>query len=409
MLGHGEFGEVFEVTSLKGCSIIDKGIIPPPLASRPAVKNRTPNSILLDRSSPYSSPSTHHRKNLSSVTFVELGDFLALDGPDLAPLAEPEYLASHCQVTGGVARYALKRMRKGASESSPLNAVLDLACEAKFLASITHSNIIGLRGLVGEPGNLDFAILMDRLTGTLTEKLVEWKASRQKLRQHWFGDLFRPNTNNIHKNEMKELLVVQLFAAFDIARAMRHLHDKKLLYRDLKPDNIGFNVTGDVVLFDFGLAKELRVSDLVEPPDGYELTGLTGSRRFMAPECARCLPYGLSADVYSFSILLYQILTLMTPFKTLDHKKHVELVIMKGRRPKLGPLSHVPAPLSKLIQVCWSENPEKRPDFKTICSELQAEIRKFHHAENPSSASVGDRTVYLMNRSVSSDDCCLND
>jgi serine/threonine protein kinase len=48
----------------------------------------------------------------------------------------------------------------------------------------------------------------------------------------------------------------------------------------LKPENIAFDVRGDMRLFDFGLAKELKAKDLVDPPDGFAATGLTGSRRY---------------------------------------------------------------------------------------------------------------------------------
>lgn len=58
-----------------------------------------------------------------------------------------------------------------------------------------------------------------------------------------------------------------------------------IIYRDLKPDNIGFDVRGDVKIFDFGLAKELPTSEKLA--DGtYNLTADTGSMRYMAPEGA---------------------------------------------------------------------------------------------------------------------------
>ena len=79
--------------------------------------------------------------------------------------------------------------------------------------------------------------------------------------------------------------------------------------------NIAFDVRGDVRIFDFGLAKELVEADLAKLPDDYNATGMTGSRRWMSPECYFFEPYGLSTDVYSFGLLLWNLCTLkVRPF-----------------------------------------------------------------------------------------------
>jgi serine/threonine protein kinase len=49
--------------------------------------------------------------------------------------------------------------------------------------------------------------------------------------------------------------------------------------RDVKPENVGVDVRGDMRIFDFGLAKEMKPKDLVKSPEDYNATGLTGSRR----------------------------------------------------------------------------------------------------------------------------------
>ena len=156
----------------------------------------------------------------------------------------------------------------------------------------------------------------------------------------------------------------------------------------------------DVRILDFGLAKELKLRDLVQPPDGYDATGLTGSRRYMAPECVCCHPYGLAADVYSFSILLWQIFSLQTPFPTWDARKHYEMVVERGKRPaRLG--NHVaPSAVRKLMVAGWSADASKRPTFEQICEDLQAEIME--HAHDVSVSSLADRSFHLLDHSVRS-------
>jgi serine/threonine protein kinase len=73
-----------------------------------------------------------------------------------------------------------------------------------------------------------------------------------------------------------------------------------------KPDNIGFDVRGDVKLFDFGLSFEIT-EDLSAVEGMYELSGNTGSLRYMAPEVALGNPYNHKVDIYSFSILFWQV------------------------------------------------------------------------------------------------------
>jgi serine/threonine protein kinase len=86
-----------------------------------------------------------------------------------------------------------------------------------------------------------------------------------------------------------------------MAKAIKYLHDSGIIYRDLKPDNIGFSQDGQLKLFDFGLAKRLEG---VEKTRGgfYNLTGNTGSLRYMAPEVANDEPYDLTAGKQNSSL-----------------------------------------------------------------------------------------------------------
>ena len=147
-----------------------------------------------------------------------------------------------------------------------------------------------------------------------------------------------------------------------------------IVYRDLKPDNIGFDVRGDVKIFDFGLAKEMRPEDLVSD-DLYDMSGNTGSLRYMAPEVARRLPYNHTVDVYSFAILLWQICSLEQPFSTYDVAKHSELVVHGNDRPKLE--KNWSPEICTLMAEGWSPNISERPDFEHVASVLKREFSPF--------------------------------
>jgi serine/threonine protein kinase len=292
---------------------------------------------------------------------------------------------------GEQSRYALKVIKGELDEKSTLDAVLDLACEASFLQSISHSNIISLRATVGEPGTLSFGLLLDRLTMTLQERIEEWRKEHLGVRGSGLKSIFRRK----EQNECEQVLFEgRLLVTLDIARALSHLHGNRILYRDLKPDNIGFNVRGDVQIFDFGLAKELKATDLVEFPDGYEVTGLSGSRRYMAPEVVLCQPYGFSADVYSFAILLWQIFALKTPFPSWDANQLFRKVVKGKKRPRRLP--NLPASLHQMMEDGWADDRHKRPSFK----KMTLQLRKVYNAiQNTKAANAMDRSSYYMDLS----------
>jgi len=141
----------------------------------------------------------------------------------------------------GLARYAVKRLKDEVDGKHCMDAAIDLACEAMFLQSISHTNIIHLRGTVGMPGAPGFAILLDRLVMTLEQKFSEWQAEKKVHQGSILGKLLcRKSETDLLEN----LLTERLLVCFDIARALRHLQRRKILYRDLKPSNCGFNVRG---------------------------------------------------------------------------------------------------------------------------------------------------------------------
>jgi len=172
----------------------------------------------------------------------------------------------------------------------------------------------------------------------------------------------------------------------------------RIVFRDLKPDNVAFDFRGDMRLFDFGLAKELKRADLRNPPDEFNATGLTGSRRYMAPEVVQCKEYGLSADVYSFAILAWEVLSGKSAFEAMDLDKHFDLVVMKGKRPKLGKTMEMKCSkqLLVLLERMWSDDPKQRPLFKSVCEILSSQLA----VEKGGASSLdSNRSQYLIARS----------
>ena len=213
-----------------------------------------------------------------------------------------------------------------------------MALEAEFLSSLQHPHIIKIRGTsISGPGGFaqgpkGYFLIIDTLTDTLGARIKKWKKRRGgglvssiKIAAPIRSVLNKEET----KSERKESPITeeQLNVALQISAALVYLHGKNVIFRDLKPDNVGFDVRGDVKIFDFGLACVMPSNgDPYE--DKFEMSG-AGSPRYMAPEVLVDEPYyNLKADVYTYGIVLWQMLSLQVPF--LEIKKKDELIDYVG-------------------------------------------------------------------------------
>jgi len=277
------------------------------------------------------------------------------------------YMSKYC-IRDGDSRYAIKKLKSEVRSDKKLffSGTVDLALEIKFLAIIQHPHIIKMRAISTGDFFKDGAfIIMDRLYDTMEVRVRKWKQKDSR---------FKSICGNCMGGQQKslELMTEKVRVALDLANALSFLHEKKIVYRDLKPENIGFDVRDDVKLFDFGLAKELIDSPSNKNEDGtYNLTGFTGSVVFMAPEVALNKPYNLSADVYSFGILLWFMMAADFPYPNLSMNSIIKLVAKEGKRPPCN--KTWPEDLSSLMNKCWSEDICERPDFVDIMSALLGE------------------------------------
>ena len=171
--------------------------------------------------------------------------------------------------------------------------------------------------------------------------------------------------------------------ALGIANAMHYLHARAIIHRDLKPANVlcDGNVTSGnftVKVTDFGVATQVRSSSksmmdsqkgLSSDESSRNLTGETGTYRWMASEVIRHEDYTFSVDVYSFAIILWQLLTREEPFVDVDSVEAARLVAREIRRPPMPP--EVPAALEEMIKANWDDNPDSRWTFERISTDLR--------------------------------------
>jgi serine/threonine protein kinase len=385
-------------------------------------------------------------------------------------------------------RYAVKHLKPSLLQEQPLpnrfaKAAMDLACEAEMLVALNHPNIVKLRGwATGGPDKLkegkhtSYFLILDCLTETLQDRIATWRHQHQELygwrRRLKFvlakgkiaaRDCFRlkrtrhrrngspkkcdspkdkrsasfsksssskslgvSGTSSITSKTAEELLLIErIKVAYDIACALEYLHEKRVVYRDLKSTNIGFNVRGDVQIFDFGLARylprsemdatcsirtdkipklteqkmpeseEMRVKDeqielnehlqlehpLAEEEEFFQMSHV-GTRRYTAPEVDLKRPYNLKADVYSFGVVLWEIMSMSSAVSkgrkiSLAHDHASNRSNHRGRKTKnrrrraMAPCSCWPLPIQKLVTQTMDDDAKSRPTMKFVRETLE--------------------------------------
>ena len=241
---------------------------------------------------------------------------------------------------------------------------MDMATETRVLSDIEHPNIIKMRAFMkGSFFQADFFVVLDRLYDILNQRISKWK----KLQPSGFRKMMDRKGKKSNAQYVERLTVI-----YDLASALSYLHEHGIIYRDIKPDNIGFDVRDDVKIFDFGLAREFKLAKQTEG-GMYLMTADTGSPRYMAPEAALGKPYNENADVYSLSILAWQILKLETPYATFSMNMLRRTIYEKGARPVCDPKwSGI---VTNLLQKSWAA-PEKRPTMAQVVDKIENELNK---------------------------------
>lgn len=275
-------------------------------------------------------------------------------------------------------KYAIKSLRTSLRSSLVFDGVIDLAKEAMFLDVLRHPNIIYLHGAAKNPGRSDYFLVIEPLQTTLIDRFGKW----------WDGGKHAPAIfqSKAKKDKSNELMHARMASILGIASALEYLHEKNILYRDLKPGNIGFDKYDVVKLFDFGLATELKEINKVGD-DQYNATECTGTPRYMPGEVYFGQPYGLPADVFSFALILYEVVALDKAFSnSTTLKDHVEKVYEKKKRPKLD--KTMPKEIKNWITTGWSHDPSSRPKMSSLCREMTEYLASKGHSGSEESLAT---------------------
>eukprot|EP00041_Stephanoeca_diplocostata_P028783 m.832182 g.832182 ORF g.832182 m.832182 type:complete len:1540 (+) comp23434_c1_seq2:167-4786(+) len=193
--------------------------------------------------------------------------------------------------------------------------------------------------------------------------------------------------------------------ALDVARGMRQLHSAGCLHRDLKSDNCLVDENLRVKVADFGASRLLdiqttrrasmtketklkaRASGALDESNqsstgsvsSVSMTQGVGTPLWMAPELVEEVEeYGGEVDVYSYGIVLWEVLTRATPWELeipcqgIAAAAAIRKAVSSGQRPTVPKTPDLPTEYVSLMRECWTGDPAKRPDFAKIVDVLEA-------------------------------------
>ncbi|XP_072575789.1 serine/threonine-protein kinase Nek1 isoform X4 [Vulpes vulpes] len=215
--------------------------------------------------------------------------------------------------------------------------------EVAVLANMKHPNIVQYRESFEENGSL--YIVMDYCEG---------------------GDLFK--RINAQKGILfQEDQILDWFV--QICLALKHVHDRKILHRDIKSQNIFLTKDGTVQLGDFGIARVLNST--------VELARTCiGTPYYLSPEICENKPYNNKSDIWALGCVLYEMCTLKHAFEA-GNMKNLVLKIISGSFPPVS--LHYSYDLRNLLSQLFKRNPRDRPSVNSILEKgfIAKRIEKF--------------------------------
>ncbi|NXI56816.1 NEK4 kinase, partial [Chloroceryle aenea] len=232
--------------------------------------------------------------------------------------------------------------------------------EAQLLSQLKHPNIVTYRESWQGDDGLLYIVMGFCEGGDLYHKLKEQK-----------GKLLPENQ------------VVEWFV--QIAMALQYLHEKHILHRDLKTQNVFLTRTNIIKVGDLGIAKVLE--------NQYDMANtLIGTPYYMSPELFSNKPYNYKSDVWALGCCIYEMATLKHAFNAKDMNSLVYRII-EGKLPPM-PKDYSPQ-LVEIIQTMLSKKPEERPSVKSILRQpyIKHQISLFLEATKAKAAKSQKKAV----------------
>ncbi|MEW6062298.1 MAG: serine/threonine-protein kinase, partial [Bacteroidota bacterium] len=228
---------------------------------------------------------------------------------------------------------ALKFLTKqvGASESDRQRFIQ----EAKAAATLNHPNICTIYDVAEHEGQMFIAM-----------EFID-------------GETLRDRTNNISFKQSIEI-------GIQVAEALAAAHEKGIVHRDIKPENVMLRKDGLVQIMDFGLAKLQGVSRLTREGN------TVGTMGYMSPEQVQGFNVDHRTDIFSFGVLLYELLSGQSPFKGMHETAIIYEIVNVDPEPISIVKPELPPDLDAILLECLAKEPDERyQSAKEIVKDLR--------------------------------------